>query len=63
VTRHVGAGLAHQLNNLLAAVLGRVQLARALGLGAEADRHLAMAELAVADATELIRRLRTAADH
>jgi GAF domain-containing protein/CheY-like chemotaxis protein len=54
----LASGVAHHLNNLLAVVLGRVQLARARRPASELDRHLELAERAALDGAEVVRRMR-----
>jgi len=54
----LASGVAHHLNNLLAVVLGRVQIAlRRAGDGGEVTRNLEIAERGVLDAGEVIRRM------
>jgi signal transduction histidine kinase len=54
----LASGVAHHLNNLLAVVLGRLQLARAKNPPATLDRHLELAERAALDGAEVVRRMR-----
>jgi signal transduction histidine kinase len=54
----LASGVAHHLNNLLAVVLGRLQLARAKTPPAALDRHLELAERAALDGAEVVRRMR-----
>jgi GAF domain-containing protein/anti-sigma regulatory factor (Ser/Thr protein kinase) len=54
----LASGVAHHLNNLLAVVLGRLQLARAKEPPADLDRHLDLAERAALDGAEVVRRMR-----
>jgi GAF domain-containing protein len=54
----LASGVAHHLNNLLAVVLGRLQLALAKNPPPEVERHLTIAERATRDGAEVIRRIR-----
>jgi signal transduction histidine kinase/CheY-like chemotaxis protein len=54
----LASGVAHHLNNLLAVVLGRLQLARAKQPPPDFDRHLELAERAAMDGAEVVRRMR-----
>jgi len=54
----LASGVAHHLNNLLAVVLGRLQLALAKNPPPELERHLTIAERATRDGAEVIRRMR-----
>jgi GAF domain-containing protein/CheY-like chemotaxis protein len=54
----LASGVAHHLNNLLAVVLGRLQLARAKTPPPPLDRHLELAERAALDGAEVVRRMR-----
>jgi signal transduction histidine kinase/CheY-like chemotaxis protein len=54
----LAAGVAHHLNNLLAVVLGRVQLALARGPEPDLVRHLELAERAALDGADVVRRMR-----
>jgi signal transduction histidine kinase len=54
----LASGVAHHLNNLLAVVLGRLQLARAKNPPEPLDRHLELAERAALDGAEVVRRMR-----
>ena len=54
----LASGVAHHLNNLLAVVLGRLQLARAKEPPPPLDRHLQLAERAALDGAEVVRRMR-----
>ncbi|MBI2219111.1 MAG: GAF domain-containing protein [Candidatus Rokubacteria bacterium] len=54
----LASGVAHHLNNLLAVVLGRLQLARARHPAPQLDRHLELAERAALDGAEVVRRMR-----
>ncbi len=53
----LASGVAHHLNNLLAVVLGRVQLARGRHPSPDVERHLQVAERAATDGAEVVRRL------
>jgi GAF domain-containing protein/ActR/RegA family two-component response regulator/anti-sigma regulatory factor (Ser/Thr protein kinase) len=54
----LASGVAHHLNNLLAVVLGRVQLALGRQPSPEVARHLSIAERATLDGAEVVRRMR-----
>lgn len=54
----LASGVAHHLNNLLAIILGRVQLSLAKTLTPDVARHLGIAERAILDGAEVIRRMR-----
>jgi GAF domain-containing protein/CheY-like chemotaxis protein/anti-sigma regulatory factor (Ser/Thr protein kinase) len=54
----LASGVAHHLNNLLAVMLGRLQLARAKQPTPDVDRHLELAERAALDGAEVVRRMR-----
>ena len=54
----LASGAAHHLNNLLAVILGRVQLAKSKAPPPEVARHLAMAERATLDGADVVRRMR-----
>ena len=54
----LAAGVAHHLNNLLAVVLGRIQLAIPKAETAEARRDLAIAQRAALDGADVVRRMR-----
>ncbi len=54
----LAAGVAHHLNNLLAVVLGRLQLALGKQPPAEIARHITIAERATLDGAEVVRRMR-----
>src|SRR3989442_11939969 len=54
----LASGVAHHLNNLLAVILGRVQLALGRSPTPEIARHLTIAERATRDGAEVIRRMR-----
>jgi signal transduction histidine kinase/CheY-like chemotaxis protein len=53
----LASGAAHHLNNLLAVILGRLQMARARREQSEVQRLLAVAEGATLDAAEVVRRM------
>jgi signal transduction histidine kinase len=54
----LASGVAHHLNNLLAVVLGRLQLALSRNTTPELARHLELAERAALDSAEVVRRMR-----
>jgi signal transduction histidine kinase len=54
----LASGVAHHLNNLLAVILGRIQLALTREPPPEIARHLTIAERAAQDGGEVIRRMR-----
>jgi signal transduction histidine kinase/CheY-like chemotaxis protein len=54
----LASGVSHHLNNLLAVVLGRIQLALAKAPPPDVTRHLEIAERATRDGAEVIRRMR-----
>ncbi len=54
----LAAGVAHHVNNLLAVILGRIQLALGKEPPADLVRHLRIAERATLDGAEVIRRMR-----
>jgi GAF domain-containing protein/ActR/RegA family two-component response regulator len=54
----LASGVAHHLNNLLAVVIGRLQLARTRHAVPQIDRHLELAERAALDGAEVVRRMR-----
>jgi GAF domain-containing protein/CheY-like chemotaxis protein len=54
----LAAGVAHHLNNLLAVVLGRIQLVIPKTEAPEARRDLALAERAALDGADVVRRMR-----
>jgi signal transduction histidine kinase len=55
----LASGVAHHLNNLLAVVLGRLQLARAKEPPPPLARHIELAERAALDGAEVVRRMRS----
>ena len=54
----LASGAAHHLNNLLAVILGRIQLALGKEPPPDVARHLAMAERATLDGADVVRRMR-----
>ena len=54
----LASGAAHHLNNLLAVVLGRLQLAHTKSPPPDIARHLELAEHAALDGAEVVRRMR-----
>ena len=56
-TGELAAGAAHHLNNLLAVVIGRLDLALGRFAGSEVERHLKPAARAALDAAAVVKRL------
>ncbi|HKQ62108.1 MAG TPA: ATP-binding protein, partial [Candidatus Polarisedimenticolaceae bacterium] len=53
----LAGGVAHDFNNLIGAILGRVQLLRRRGFEVEIDRELCVIEKAAQDGRETVRRI------
>jgi len=53
----MAAGIAHDLNNMLAAILGQVELLKLRGVPADIQEHLGTLETAASDGAHVVRRL------